>query len=38
MKIRYNGDYYNLCEKNTKECEFNEFSSRSKAQFADVNK
>lgn len=38
VKLRYNGDYYNLCQKNAKECDFEEFSARTKAQFVDVVK
>ena len=38
MKVRYNGEYYDLCEKNQTECEFQEFSDRSLKNLMDFDK
>jgi hypothetical protein len=38
VKVRYNGDYYRLCESNAFECDFQEFSARVKHQLVDFNK
>jgi len=37
VKIKYNGDYYQLCEKQQYECDFDEFSKRVKARLISKN-
>lgn len=38
VKVRYNGQYYNLCGKNSTECEFFEFAQKSRAYLMDFAK
>lgn len=37
VKVRYNGDYMDLCQSKAKECDFDEFQSRVKRNFIDFN-
>lgn len=32
MKVRYNGYYVNLCEKESDQCDYNEFVGRIRAE------
>jgi hypothetical protein len=38
VKVRYNGDYYKLCGKNSTECAFEEFAQKAKAHLMDFDK
>ncbi len=38
VKVKYNGDYYLLCDSNSYECDFNDFASRIRAQLVDFDK
>lgn len=38
VKIKYNGDYYQMCESKVNECDFQEFSTRVKHQLTDYKK
>lgn len=38
VKMRYNGNYFNLCDKNSTECPFEEFAQKSRSHLLDFNK
>lgn len=38
VKVRYNGDYYKLCQTEKKECDFAEFASRVRHHLVDFDK
>ena len=38
VKIRYNGEYFNVCESKSQECPYSEFSARVRAQIVDWRK
>lgn len=38
VRVKYNGAYYELCEKRQTQCDFNEFKSRVRAQLVDYKK